>query len=64
MVERRNEVMLRYKKTKLWREGFCCVHCPVKQESSEGVLGQAGMGGVEPGCDGGLERMLQELRGH
>lgn len=24
------------------REGFWCVHCPVKQESSEGVLGQVG----------------------
>lgn len=28
----------------LW-EGRCwCVHCPVKQESSEGVLGQVGWG--------------------
>ena len=41
MAERRKEVMLRYVQN-CGREGYCCVHCPVKQESSEGVLGQAG----------------------
>ena len=41
MVERRKEVMLRYVQN-CGREGFWCVHCPVKQESLEGVLGQVG----------------------